>query len=138
MVFGNWLDLNASGTGHFPGSLLWAEPVPASNATYDHLAGKSATFLNKTNNGAFEGQKLTYVNANVPSTGPTVISVNPISRFEWAATAVHDGRCYGVLMIENPTNPAYGTNYYAKFPVGQLCEARVATAKTVKLRNTPT
>jgi hypothetical protein len=138
MLFGNWLDLNGSGPGHFPGSLLWAEPMPGSNATYDDLAGKTAAFLNKTNNGAFDGQRLTYVNASVPSTGPTVISVNPISRFEWAATAFHDGRCYGILMTEDPTNPAYGTDYYAKFPAGKTCEGRIATAKTVKDHNTPT
>jgi hypothetical protein len=137
LAFGDWLDLNATGPGHFPSSLLWAVPTPAPSATYDNLAGKDAEYLNSTDHGAQDGKHLTYVPPSAVSTGATVISVNPIDPYTWAAVALNYGACYGILMAENPSHPAYGDTYYAKFPKGTPCKGSVATRRSVKSPNVP-
>ena len=137
LLLGNWLDLGQSGPGTYPGSLLWAIPKAAPSATFDDLTGRDATYLNRHNNGAYQGEHLTYVPASRASTGPTVISVHPINPYMWAATALSGGRCYGILIAEQPTHPAYGNNYYAVFPQGTPCEARFAGPSTVRDLNVP-
>jgi hypothetical protein len=133
----NWLDLSGPGPGHFPGSLLWAIPKASPSAVFDDLSGRDATFLNRTNNGAYRGQHLSYVSADTVSTGPTVISVNSISRYLWAATAQSDRACYGVLISEDSGHPAYGSEYYARFPSGTACAARIANPATVRAVHVP-
>ena len=137
LLFGTWLDLGESGPGAYPGSLLWAIPKAGPSATFDDLSGRDAVLLNRSNNGAYQGNHLTYVPASTASTGPTVISVHPINPHTWAATALSGGRCYGVLIAEQPTNPTYGNTYYAEFPKGTPCEARFATPSTVRDINVP-
>ena len=117
VTFGNWLDLNASGSGHFPGSLLWAIPKPGPNAVSDNLSGRDAGYLNRTDNGAHDGQHLTYVPPSIASTGPTVVSVHAIDQFTWAAVALDGGTCYGVLTTEVPVIPPTGTPTTQDSPV---------------------
>jgi hypothetical protein len=133
----NWLDLGSSLSSHFPGSLLWATPKGSQSATFVNLAGRNAESLNRSDNGSYGGMHLTYVPADVASTGPTVISVNPINSFTWSAAALSDGTCYATLMSENPRHPQFGINLFTKYPSTQPCEARFATAATVKDPNVP-
>lgn len=137
LVFGNWSDLGQSGPGTYPGSLLWAIPKAGASATFDDLSGRDASYLNRHNNGAYQGQDLTYVPSGSASSGPTVISVHPIGPYIWAATALNGSSCYGILITEQPTHPAFGNNYYAKFPKGTPCEARFANPSTVRDPNVP-
>ena len=137
LTFGNWLDLNATGPGHFPGSLLWAVPKAGSTATFDNLAGRDAQYLNATDNGAYNGQHLNYVAPSVASTGPTVISVHAINQYTWAAVALDNGTCYGILTAEDPSHPAYGSTYYTRFAHGSPCQGSAANRQTVKSVSTP-
>lgn len=137
LTFGNWFDLGAVGPGHFPGSLLWAVPKPGPSATYNDLAGRDAAYLNRTDNGAYNGQHLTYLPPSLASTGPTVISVHAIDSYTWAAVALDSGTCYGILVAENPSHPAFGSSYYTRFPTGTPCRGNVATRQSVKSVNTP-
>ena len=136
-TFGDWLDLNASGPGHFPSSLLWAVPTPAPSATYNNLAGKDADYLNRIDHGTQDGQHLTYVPPSAVSTRETVISVNPIDPYTWAAVALDHGACYGILMANDPSHPAYGNTYYARFPKGTPCNGSAATRQSVKSLSVP-
>ena len=54
-----------------------------------------------------------YVDSDVRSDTSSVISVNPIDEFTWAAVALGtDGRCYGLLLALDPAHPTYGNTYY--------------------------
>jgi hypothetical protein len=82
--------------------------------------------------------KVRYVGSDVPSDSPSVISVNPIDPFTWAAVAVGtDGRCYGLLVALDPAHPVYGNTYYVRFPARTPCRGAKATTQTVTLRQLP-
>jgi hypothetical protein len=79
-----------------------------------------------------------YVGADDRSNGSTIISVNPIDQFTWAAVAVgSDGRCYATLSVLDPNHPSYGNTYYARFPTGTPCRGSEATQQTVTLSQLP-
>src|SRR5580698_8631774 len=106
-----------------PGALM-ALPPPEPLGGYQIL---TATFLNRTQPERQYAGVAQYVGPDEQSTGPDVVSVNPINHDVWAAVAVGtDGRCYAALV-------SYGENYYARFPVGVRCAGRIATPQSVTL-----
>ena len=60
--------------------------------------------------------RITYVSANVPSTRPDLVSVNPIDDYTWGAAArsVRDGRCHVIVIVSDRTNPKYGNTRYGR------------------------
>jgi hypothetical protein len=82
--------------------------------------------------------RVRFVSSNVSSTSPTVISVNPINPFTWAAVALGtDRHCYATLSALDPSHSAYGQMYYARFPIGVPCRGNEATSETVTLTQLP-
>ena len=82
--------------------------------------------------------QFTYVPPDVPSTGPNVVSVNPIDDENWTGAALAaDGYCGLFLLVTKPPN-AYGhygkESYYGRLPPGQPCVAAVASRQTVTAR----
>ena len=77
-----------------------------------------------------------YVSAATRSTGPFVVSVNPIDSSTWAGVALgNDGRCYA--MVSYKPNPNYGQTYYARFPKDTPCQGQEANRATVRSTDYP-
>jgi hypothetical protein len=115
-------------------SLNIALPPPWTNS-YDFigLTYFTADELNRINNRANNGTRLTYVSADVPSASPTVVSVHPIDDYTWGAAALSlRGDCLLILNIHNRENPRYGNTFYAWYPRGSPCVGSVATPETVR------
>ena len=69
---------------------------------------------------------LSYVAAGTPSTGPTVISVNPASATDWSAAALAaSGNCYWIRDQSNGPGTTYGSGATC---TGTAADAAVATA----------
>ncbi len=77
--------------------------------------------------------------ADVPSTGPLVVSVNPIDDYTWGAAALsaRTHRCYLVLYITDPTNLRHQTMHYGQLPEGAPCLGAAATPETVTSSRAP-
>ena len=103
-------------------------PGPEPLAGYQVL---TAAFLNRTQPGRQYEGIVDYVGPDEASTGPDVVSVNPINHDTWAAVALGtDHRCYGVL------TDAQGF-FYARFALGVHCIGSIATPQTVTLTMMP-
>ena len=91
----------------------------------------TAAELNRTHHGA-EWGPITYVGADTPSTRPDMVSVNPIDDYTWGAAAhsVRDGWCYLILMLDDRTNPNYGSTHYGRLSPGARCVGSAVTAQT--------
>jgi hypothetical protein len=110
-----------------PGDLM-ALPPPEPLAGYQVL---TAGYLNRTQPERAAEGTAQYIGSDEPSTGPDVVSVNPINHYTWAAVALgSDDHCYAVLVTGQGT-------YYARFPIGVLCSGRIATPQTVTLTIMP-
>lgn len=97
--------------------------------------GFTAEAMNATRHGS-----LAYVGPQTPSTGPLIISVNPIDRFRWAAAAKsqQNGRCYLILITadrNNPTESREERDGIAR--PGTPCRGSLATPQTVTLQDWP-
>jgi type IV pilus assembly protein PilA len=69
---------------------------------------------------------LSYVAAGAASTGPTVVSVNPVSTTEWSAAALAaSGTCYWIRDRSNGPGTTYGSGATC---TGTAADAAVATA----------
>ena len=69
---------------------------------------------------------LSYVAAGAASTGPTVISVNPVNSTEWSAAALAaSGNCYWIRDRSNGPGTTYGSGVTC---TGAAADAAVATA----------
>ena len=79
------------------------------------------------------GGRLPYVPADVPSTRPDMVSVNPIDQYTWGAAAysVRTNRCYLILTAHNPSNPRYGNTFYGRLAQGAPCVGLAVTRQTV-------
>ena len=76
---------------------------------------------------------LRFVRANRPSTGPKVISVNPIDAYTWGAVArARSGRCYALVWVLDRREPQYGGSRYGFVPRSSPCEASFATPATIR------
>ena len=129
------LGLSGSGTGHFPNALLWSLPAASDLAGLDTATAQE---LDRRNQGRDINDRLRFVDARTPSSGNLVVSVNPIDRFTWSATALASNhRCYALLVALDRNNPRLGTTLFAKFPGGTPCEAERATPETVTLKDPP-
>jgi hypothetical protein len=83
---------------------------------------------------------ITFVPADVPSTRPNMVSVNPIDQYTWgdaAAYSVRTDRCYLILSTEDPLNPQYGNTYYGRLAQGASCVGLAATRQTVTSSTEP-
>ena len=82
---------------------------------------------------------LHYVPADVPSTGPTVVSVNPIDRFTWGAASLlrANGPCFLIVWTADRSNPAFGGARFGILPAGSTCLGAQATPDWVTARQWP-
>jgi hypothetical protein len=86
----------------------------------------TADELNRIHQGS-RLRSLHFVNADTPSTGPAIVSVNSIDRFTWAAVALSTGgRCYSILVSYGRLLDRYGV-----LPAGSPCVGSAATPATV-------
>jgi len=116
--------------------LLWALPDPQSSR--DPQLGFTqftAAELTAMHQGAQWGT-ITYVPADVPSTRPDMVSVNPIDTHKWGAAAYSSraGACYMVLSVLDSLNPAKGHDYYGRLARGMPCVGSAATSETVAVQ----
>lgn len=87
----------------------------------------------------FNSTKYRYVPADVPSTGPLVVSVNPIDRFNWGAAVLSDRNnyCYLELHQNDPNNPKYGGTREGLLPPGEPCVASKVTPSRIRSMERP-
>ena len=66
--------------------------------------------------------------ADVPSTGPDVVSVNPIDAYTWGAAALSpNGRCYVLVAVIDRTDTRFGADHYGWLAKGAKCVGSAAT-----------
>ncbi len=81
--------------------------------------------------------QIQYVPATVPSTGPLVVSVNPIDDDTWGAAALSlRGHCNLQLLLHDPPGTNYGYFLYGRLPQGSPCVGAAATRKTATSTDT--
>src|SRR5436189_4231750 len=98
-------------------ALVAAKTIFTDNNTY-----VSATVTNMSS----VEPSLTYVAVGTPSTGPTVISVNPASSTDWSAAALADsGSCYWIRSEERRVGKEYSSRWTW---TGTEADAAAATA----------
>jgi hypothetical protein len=79
-----------------------------------------------------------YVSKNTLSTGPFVVSINPINANTFAAVALgNNGHCYAEITHTYGPGERYGWTRYAKFRRGVRCAGLLATIATVTDGNEP-
>jgi hypothetical protein len=132
-------ELYFHGPPYAESALQWATPDPKDQQ--DPSAGMlefSATRLQQLKHGSVWGP-IKYIAADVPSTRPDMVSVNPIDKYTWGAAAysVRTARCYLILVAEDPNNPRYGATYYGRLPTGATCVASAASRATVTSTTEP-
>ena len=128
------LGLRLNGPPGAESSLENAAPDPwSASGRFVGYSRFTAPELNRIHQGK-ELRAIRYVSAQTPSTGPAVVSVNPISKFAWAAAALSDqsGRCYVILTTSDPRNPQYGDDRYGWLPRGAACVGASATRKSAR------
>jgi hypothetical protein len=92
----------------------------------------TADELNRVHQG-HEWGPITYVAADLPSTRPDMVSVNPIDQYTWGAAAysVRTKRCYLILTAHDLSSPQYGNTFYGRLAQGASCVGLAATRQTV-------
>ncbi len=130
---------------YFPGppyaeaALIWS--LPETTDKSGHYIGMlrfTADDLNRTHPAARWGP-IAYVPADVPSTRPNLVSVNPIDDYTWSAAAysVRTIRCYLILSVVDRANTRFGNTLYGDLPPGAPCVGSAATPATVTEQNEP-
>lgn len=120
-------------------SVSYALPAPFdSSGRFIGYLRFTAQHLNENRRGV--GRRLTFVDADLPSTGPSVVSVHPIDQYTWGAAAKskEDGGCYLILGVHNRRNPEFFDTRYARLPAGRACTGQAATPARVKASDWPT
>jgi len=81
-----------------------------------------------------DGSVDTYVDATVPSTGPNVISVNPIDDFTWGAAAKSrsSGICHLVVIVKDQEDPSSTKAMRGELAKGNLCVGSAANPTNVQ------
>jgi hypothetical protein len=108
---------------------------PPWTSTYEFigLTHFTADELNRINRGSKYPRQLTYVTADVPSTSPNVVSVNPIDDYTWGAAVLSlRGDCLLILKTHKAENPKHGNAFYGWYPRGAPCLGSAATQETVR------
>jgi hypothetical protein len=128
-----WLEMTTEIT-HFPEALDSIGPRPQGGFKVD-----TAQHLNRVQPGrSFIDNEVRYVGKDAQSTGPFVVSINPIAPNTFSVAALGDnGRCYAELMHTYGPGEEYGWTKYAKFALGVTCSGSVATLATVTARDEP-
>lgn len=88
---------------------------------------------------ASELRVIRFVGPDEESTGPDVVSVNPIDAYTWGAAARsdQDGRCYIIVAIADRVNPRFGEQRYGAFPRDHPCTGSLATPESAPSDNWP-
>lgn len=123
------ISVSGCGTPYATTALDWTVPNPwTSSGTFGGLGRFNAAELNRIHQGSGWGP-IHYVDANVPSTRPDEVSVNPIDDYTWGAAAhsVRDGRCYVIVSAHDRNDPKYGSTFYGRLPLGAKCAGSAAT-----------
>lgn len=112
------------------------DPYDASGQ-FQGLASFTAERLNGMNEDPVRG--ITFVSADEPSTGPTVVSVNPIDDYTWGAAALsaRSGVCYLTLLAIDRENTRLFHSKRGWLPPGSKCVGKAATEQTVPMRTGP-
>ncbi|MCX6021439.1 MAG: RHS repeat-associated core domain-containing protein, partial [Chloroflexi bacterium] len=136
-LFGSFLFLNFPSPVHsryYQGppdaiiSLRTAIPQPIPGVGW-RLAEADAATLNSVHYG-WERRKIHYVSAQELSTGPLVVSVNPIDNDAWGAAALSlRGHCNLLLALQ--TSPPSLRYRYGVLPDGMPCVGAAANRETV-------
>ena len=128
----------ASGPPDAQDSLLFAMPSGRDSAgAYLGLDQFTADELDRIHEG-MELRPLRFIGADMPSTGPDVVSVNPIDRYTWAAAALSSrGICYAIVSAHDRANPNYGSTYFGRLPHEAACVGSAASPATVTGRDWP-
>jgi hypothetical protein len=80
---------------------------------------------------------LRFVGSDQPSTGPNVLSVNPIDDLTWGAAAKStDGTCYLIGLILSPPDGQYGSIVYGASSA-RPCRGLLATRETLTQSDWP-
>lgn len=98
-----------------------------------HYLTRTAAALNARHQGK-EWGSITYVEKDIPSTGPYVVSVNPIDQHTWGAVALdpHRHRCFAILLYSDPNNAGYGGTLYGELPSDKQCAGENVSRDNVK------
>ncbi len=116
-------------------SLLYSlPPVWGTHTEFVPLNQFTADALNRIQP-AKEIRSISYVPGDIPSTGPGVVSVNPIDRSTWGAASfsIQHGQCYLVVYREIQQTGEFSGNRYwilddtwTKLPAGSPCVGTAA------------
>lgn len=84
-------------------------------------------------------RSIRHVPADQASTGPSVVSVNPIDDFTWGAAALSDetGRCYLTLVAHEHQRPEFGGTYYGWLAKNEPCVGAKAVPDRVTSSDWP-
>lgn len=112
-------------------------PEPREGDVYTGLSRFTAEYLNM--HAAARFKSITFVPADQPSTGPDVVSVNPIDDYTWGAAALSSrtGICYLLFSTIDPSNTRLGSTKHGALPRGSKCVGEAATKETVRDQNWP-
>ena len=127
------------GTPYAGSALESALPNPwTASGHFGGMSQFNATKLNSIHQGAHWGP-IKYVDADVASTKPEEISVNPIDDYTWGAAAqsIRDGHCYIIVGLFDRSNPRYGTTHYGRLPAGAACVGSAATPQNAASTSWP-
>jgi hypothetical protein len=119
--------------------LLWAAPNPwSSTGQYMGMRHFSAAELNRLHAG-YELGPIKFVAADIASTRPDVVSVNPIDDSTWGAASysVREHRCYLMVLIAQPAHPGSTSVLFGRLPDGAACVGLAATPKQVRSQDLP-
>jgi hypothetical protein len=120
---------------HFPQALDWAVG-PRPTGGYQEVTAQA---LNHQQPGRTTlGDDVRYVNKNSLSTGPFVVSIDPIGPNTFSAVALgNNGHCYAELSHTYGPNGRYGWTKYARFGRGVRCSGSIASVAAVREGNEP-
>lgn len=118
-------------------TLSYLPPEPRDGDKYAGLARFTADYLNKNSPPRFKDIK--FVPPDEPSTGPAVVSVNPIDDHTWGAVALslRTGVCYLTLSAIDPSDTRLGGSKRGWLPRGSRCVGEAATKESVRDENWP-
>ncbi len=112
---------------------LWLAASRPTGTDDAPLHRRTAEWLNSIHHGSDRlrdrgGGEITYVGATVPSTGPLIVSVNPMDEFTWGAAALAlNGRCFITVIVLDRADPQYGGIRDGVLPAGAPCMGALAT-----------
>ena len=123
-----------AGPPNAAGSLQFAVPQPTPGVEL-RLSEADAETLNRNRNG-WKWRQLGYVPSHEPSTGPMVVSVNPIDDETWGAAALSlRGHCNLILVVNLPPPRQGGYVLYGILPDGAPCVGSAANRDTATSRD---